>query len=100
MSEVQKIVVLTESELESVIIRAVAEALKTQNGQGGVNIGSKEWLRAGEAAKLYGLPKTWFEERGRAGDIVRTKPGRYVLFNRRDIEAYMQKHKEKNGGEA
>ena len=100
MSEVQKIVVLTESELESVIKRAVAEALKTQNGQGGVNIGSKEWLRAGEAAQLYGLPKTWFEERGRAGDIVRTKPGRYVLFNRRDIEAYMQKHKEKNGGEA
>ncbi len=100
MSEVQKIVVLTESELESVIKRVVAEALKTQNGHGGVNIGSKEWLRAGEAAQLYGLPKTWFEERGRAGDIVRTKPGRYVLFNRRDIEAYMQKHKEKNGGEA
>ena len=63
-------------------------------------IGSKEWLKAGEAAHLYGLPKTWFEERGRAGEIVRTKPGRYVLFNRRDIEAYMQKHKEKNGGEA
>ncbi len=100
MNEPTKIAVLTEAELESVIKRAVAEALKTQNGQGIVNIGSKEWLRAGEAAQLYGLPKTWFEERGRAGDIVRTKPGRYVLFNRRDIEAYMQKHKEKNGGEA
>ncbi len=100
MSESTKIVVLTESELEGVIKRAVAEALKTQNGQGGVNIVSKEWLKAGEAAQLYGPPKTWFEERGRAGDIVRTKPGRYVLFNRRDIEAYMQKHKEKNGGEA
>ncbi len=93
MSEVQKIVVLTESELESVIKRVVAEALKTQNGQGGVNIGSKEWLRAGEAAQLYGLPKTWFEERGRAGDIVRTKPGRNVLFSRRSVEAFLAKRR-------
>ena len=55
----------------------------------------KGWLKAQEAAQLYGLPKTWFEERGRAGDIERTKPGRYVLFNRRDIERYLHAHKQK-----
>jgi len=53
----------------------------------------KDWIKADEAALLYGLPKTWFEERGRAGDIARTKPGRYVLFKRRDVEEYLEKNK-------
>ena len=57
----------------------------------------KDWLRAEELAELYGLPKTWFEERGRAGDIARTKPGRYVLFKRRDVEDYLEKNKSTNG---
>jgi excisionase family DNA binding protein len=56
-------------------------------------LNEKEWLKADEAAKLYGLPKTWFEEKGRAGDIARTKPGRYVLFKRRDVEEYLEKNK-------
>ena len=60
-------------------------------------LNEKEWLKADEAAKLYGLPKTWFEEKGRAGDIERTKPGRYVLFNRRDIEKFLEEHRGKNG---
>jgi excisionase family DNA binding protein len=54
----------------------------------------KDWLRAEELADLYGLPKTWFEERGRAGEIARTKPGRYVLFARRDVEAYLERNKQ------
>jgi excisionase family DNA binding protein len=53
----------------------------------------KEWLNAEELAELYGMPKTWFEERGRAGDIARTKPGRYVLFKRRDVEEFLEKNK-------
>ena len=57
----------------------------------------KEWLRAEELAELYGLPKTWFEERGRAGEIQRTKPGRYVLFKRRDVEKYLEEHRRKKG---
>jgi excisionase family DNA binding protein len=44
-------------------------------------------------AECYGLLKTWFEERGRAGEIARTKPGRYVLFKRRDVEAYLERNK-------
>jgi excisionase family DNA binding protein len=57
----------------------------------------KDWMKASELAELYGLPQTWFEERGRAGDIERSKPGRYVLFKRRDVEAYLEKNK-RNGG--
>ena len=53
----------------------------------------KEWLSSTEAAELYGLPKTWFESRGRSGDIARAKPGRRVLFKRRDVEAYLEKNK-------
>src|SRR5687768_3320773 len=58
----------------------------------------KDWLKAGEMAALYGLPQTWFEERGREGDIERTKPGRYVLFKRRDVEAYLERNKTRGGG--
>ena len=57
----------------------------------------KDWLRADELAVLYGLPKTWFEERGRTGEIERTKPGRYVLFNRRDVEDYLERNKQHDG---
>ena len=53
----------------------------------------KDWLSAKECSKLYGLPPTWFEEKGRAGEIARTKPGRYVLFKRRDVEDYLEKGK-------
>ena len=57
----------------------------------------KDWMKASELAKLYGLPQTWFEERGRAGDIERSKPGRYILFKRQDVEAFLEKNK-RNGG--
>ncbi len=74
------------------IVREEIQVLKAElNGSG--DLSAKEWLKAKEAAKLYGLPQTWFEERGRAGDIARTKPGRYVLFNRRDVEAYLEQNK-------
>ena len=53
----------------------------------------KEWLSAKECAALYGLPPTWFEEKGRAGQIARTKPGRYVLFKRRAVEEYLESNK-------
>lgn len=55
---------------------------------------AKDWLRAEELADIYGLPKTWFEERGRVGEIKRCKPGRYVLFARRDVEAYLERNKQ------
>ena len=59
----------------------------------------RQWLRAEELAEEFRLPKTWFEERGRAGDIARIKPGRYVLFKRRDIEEYFERHREKSGSD-
>ena len=58
----------------------------------------KDWLKAKDLAAEYHLPQTWFEERGRRGEIARTKPGRYVLFNRRDVERYLEEHKKENGG--
>jgi len=67
-------------------IRAALDGDKRQTAR-------KDWLRAEELAEEYGLPRTWFEERGRAGDIARTKPGRYVLFKRRDVEAYLEQNK-------
>jgi hypothetical protein len=70
----------------------VREEIAASNGNGHSTTSKKDWLKAEELAAEYGLPKTWFEERGRAGDIARTKPGRYVLFKRRDVEAYLDQH--------
>ena len=70
------------------IVREEIKAAMNGNGHA-----TKEWLKACELAEIYGLPQTWFEERGRAGDIERTKPGRYVLFKRRDVEAFLEKKK-------
>ena len=77
------------------IVREEIKAALLNDGNG--KLAEKDWLKAEELAELYGLPKTWFEERGRAGDIERTKPGRYVLFKRRDVEAYLERNKAKNG---
>jgi len=73
-------------------VREEIQAAFTARDNGQV-LAEKDWLKADEAAQLYGLPKTWFEERGRSGDIARTKPGRYTLFHRRDIEAYLERNK-------
>ena len=54
---------------------------------------SKEWMTAGELSELYSLPATWFERLGRQGDLKRTKPGRRVLFLRRDVELFLEKNK-------
>lgn len=83
-------------EFRRIVKEEIAAALKTAlNGER--TAGEKDWLKAEEAAQVYGLPKTWFEDRGRAGDITRTKPGRYVLFARRDIDRYLEEHKHKKG---
>ncbi len=81
-------------QIRAVVREEIAAAMK--NGNGKMAATEKDWLRAEELAELYGLPRTWFEERGRAGDIERTKPGRYVLFKRRDVEKYLEEHKQKN----
>jgi excisionase family DNA binding protein len=77
-------------EVRRIVREEIAAALQSQ---GKATAADKDWLRAEELAGLYGLPKTWFEERGRAGEISRTKPGRYVLFARRDVEAYLERNK-------
>jgi hypothetical protein len=83
------IVTLTVEELCE-IVRSQVRAELQSNGHAA---NKREWLKAEELAAEYGLPKTWFEERGRAGDIARAKPGRYVLFKRRDVEAYLDRNK-------
>jgi len=65
----------------------IREEIQRARGQGR---SGKEWLNTSEAAELYGLPKNWFEERGRNGEIKRTKARKYVLFSRRDIETYLE----------
>jgi excisionase family DNA binding protein len=91
----EMIVTLRVSDLRAIVRQELAAVLK--DGLNGHGSAAKDWLKANEAAQLYGLPKTWFEERGRAGDIARTKPGRYVLFKRHDVEEYLEKNKSTNG---
>jgi hypothetical protein len=58
----------------------------------------KDWVRAEELSEIYDLPKRWFEDRGREGKIQRTKPGRYVLFYRPDVDRFL--HESMTGGKA
>jgi hypothetical protein len=73
--------------------RIVREEIAAALGDGKQAAIVKEWLKAKECSAVYGLPPSWFEEKGRAGDIARTKPGRYVLFKRRDVEEYLERNK-------
>ena len=82
------IVTLRVSQLRMLIREEIAAAM---NGNRHAP-SRREWLKAQELAAEYGHPKTWFEERGRAGDIARNKSGRFVLFKRSDVEAYLEEH--------
>lgn len=73
--------------------RIVREEIAAALGDGKQAAIVKEWLKAKECSALYGLPPSWFEEKGRAGEIARTKPGQYVLFKRRDVEEYLERNK-------
>ena len=80
-----------EQILDAIRIIVAEEIAKAMNGNR--HAGSKkEWLKAQELAAEYGHPATWFQERGRAGDIARNKSGRFVLFKRSDVEAYLEEH--------
>ena len=81
-------VTLSIAELRAIVREEVRAALPY--GGNGV---AKDWLTAEEMSKMYSLPKTLFEEHGRAGEIERTKPGRNVLFNRRSVEAFLAKRR-------
>ena len=80
MSEPTKIAVLTEAELESVIKRAVTEALKAQNGKDNM-------LTADEAADFLSYSRDWVYRNWRkVGGVKIGKRG--VRFRREDVEAW------------
>ncbi len=85
MSEVQKIAVLTESELEGLIKRAVAEALKAQNGKDNM-------LTANEAADFLSYSRDWvYRNWQRIGGRKVGKRG--IRFRREDLEAWAASRK-------
>ncbi len=94
MSEVQKIVVLTESELESVIKRAVAEALKSKPD--GHN-SQKLLYSIKEAAQLLNVPPSCVGRAAREGRLNSTHLGHYVRFTANDLESYVEKLRNETG---
>jgi excisionase family DNA binding protein len=69
------------------MLQNAAAAVKEQQSQ---PVTEKKWMRAEELARMYNLPRTFFEEKGREGKITRARPGRYVLFLREDVERFLQ----------
>ncbi len=94
MSEVQKIVVLTESELESVIKRAVAEALKSKPD--GHN-SQKLLYSIKEAAQLLNVPPSCVGRAAREGRLNSTHLGHYVRFTANNLESYIEKLRSETG---
>lgn len=88
MSEVQKIVVLTESELEQLLRRAVAEALKSKPD--GHN-SQKLLYSIKEAAQFLNVPPSCVGRAAREGRLNSTHIGRYVRFTANDLESYVEK---------
>ena len=85
MSDTQKIVVLTESQLEDVIGRAVALALKKQNGKGNM-------LTAEEAAAFLNYSRDWvYRNWQRLGG--RKVGRRGIRFERENLEAWAASRK-------
>ncbi len=85
MSEPAKIVVLTESELDSLIKRVVAETLKAQNGK-------DKMLTADEAADFLSYSRDWvYRNKQRIGG--RKVGRRGIRFRREDLDAWAASRK-------
>ncbi len=90
MSEQGKIVLLTESELESLLRRAVSEAVKaTESNSRAPKLG----YSTEDAAKILGVPKPWLARAASEKKINSFKAGHYVLFDLADLKDFLEKSK-------
>jgi len=78
------------AEIKALVVEAVREVLAENEKRPE----RKDYMTAKELAAEFGLKRTWFEALGRAGEIPRCKPGRYVLFKREDVARYLEKNME------
>ncbi len=93
MSEQGKIVLLTESELESLLRRAVSEAVKaTESNPRTPKLG----YSTEDAAKILGVPKPWLARAAREKKIRSVKAGHYVLFSLVDLEEFLGKSRKES----
>ncbi len=79
---------LFRTELEGIVVKAVKEAM-SQNG-------TKEagrLISAKEAAKLWGVPKTWVESMARRGELPCVQLGVYKRFNPDDLEQFIKENR-------
>jgi|GEM_PF-2132594 len=77
--------------------QAVREEVRSALQQGAAPEGAKaepepEWMRAEDLAKKYKLPKSLFDEKARAGEIMRCRPGRHILINVADAERFLRSY--------
>jgi hypothetical protein len=85
---------MNTNEAKNELVEAVRQAVREelQNFSGIAAAKQKrpnEWATAAQLAEMYGLTKRWFEDRGREGKIKRSKPGKFVLFFRPDVDRFL-----------
>ena len=91
MNEVQKIAVLTESELDALVKRAIGEALKAkQDGHGAL-----ELLDLKQAAGRLSLPKSRITQAVKEGNLAYVKVGHYLRFRPLDLQDFITRCAEK-----
>ena len=54
-------------------------------------------LDISEVSRILGVPKSWLYERTRRGEIPHLKMGKYVRFDPREIEKFVQKMRRGGG---
>ena len=77
--------------IPSVVVLLTARLLeenqsRSVTGQNTCVIESDKLLTAGELAKQLNVPESWVRSEQRAGRIPFKRLGKYVRFNRRDVE--------------
>ena len=88
---------VVREEVERVVKPALKNVAEAEPPPSPVPHQVRKWYRAAELAKMYDLPQSFFEEKGREGQIARTKPGRYVLFLHEDVERFLQSRQSGGG---
>ncbi len=58
-------------------------------------------LTAEEVAEQLNLPKSWIYEQSRAGRFPTVRMGRYMRYDQRDVDAWIDQHRNAwtNGGD-
>jgi excisionase family DNA binding protein len=88
---------LEDHDIEQIATKVAAKLLPLLRKESSKK-NSIEWLTVEEVAKMLNVEKSWVYRQKQLGEIPYTKPGKYVMFRKDKIEAWLDNNSVRQSG--